>query len=96
MRIRDGFTRFNRQTTCWLRVLTDVHLTLKVNHNQCMKIAQAAEAKLGSLTGTYRIVQQSVRAIQVACVRAVAQYRCDPGWGTRDSARRDDLHLPLN
>jgi hypothetical protein len=33
IRVGDGFIRFNRQATCWLRVWMDAHLTLKEHHN---------------------------------------------------------------
>jgi len=74
IRVGDGFIRFNRQVTCWLGVWINAHLTLKEHLNRCMKKARAAEARLQTLTKTYGVVPQSVRAVQIACVQAVALY----------------------
>jgi len=61
-----------------------------------MKKARAAEARLRSLTKTYGVVLESVRAVQVACVQAVAQYGSELWWDPREVGRRDDLQLLLN
>jgi len=44
----------------------------KEQHNQCMKKATAAEARLLTLTKIYGVIPESVRAVQVACVQAIA------------------------
>ena len=96
IRVRNGSIRFNAQATRWLGVSMDAHLTFKVRHNQCMKEARAAEARLQTLTKTYGVVPESVSALQVACVQAVAQYGSELWWDPRDVGRRDDLQLLLN
>jgi len=61
-----------------------------------MKKAWAAEAGLRSLTKTYGVVPESVRAVQVGCVQAVAVYGSELWWDPREVGRRDDLHLLIN
>ena len=61
-----------------------------------MKKAWAAEARLQTLTKTYGVVPESVRAIQVACIHAVALYGSELWWDPREVGRRDDLQLRLN
>jgi len=63
--VGDGFVKFNKEGTRWLGVRMDAHLTSKKHHNHCVK-ARAAEACLGALTTTNRVVQACVRAIQRA------------------------------
>jgi len=72
------------------------HLTFTDHHNQCMKTARAAEAMLGTITMTYGVVPESVRAIQVVCVQAVALYGSELWWDPREVDRRDDLQHLLN
>jgi len=74
----------------------DAHLTLKEDHNRCMRRARAAEAKLRTLTKTYGVVPESVRAVQVAYVPAVALYGSELSWDPSEAGRRDDLQLLLN
>jgi len=61
-----------------------------------MKIARAAEARLRTLTMTYGIVPESVGAVQVACVQAVALYGSELSWNPKEPGRRDVLQLLLN
>jgi len=96
IRVGDGFIRFNRQATRWLGVWMDVHLTLKEHHNRCLKKARAAEARLRTLTKTYGVVPESVRAVQVACVEAVGLFGSELWWDPSEAARRDDIQLLLN
>ena len=74
----------------------DAHLTSKEHHNRWMKNIRAADARLCTLTKTYRVVPESVSAIQVACVQAVAldvsELCCDP----KEAGRQDDIQLLLN
>ena len=74
----------------------DAHLTLKEHHNCCMKKARAAEARLRTLTTTYGVVPESVRAVQIACVQAVALYGSELWWDPKEVGRQDDLQLLLN
>ena len=74
----------------------DAHLTFKEHHNRCMKKARATEARLRSLTKTYGVVLDSVRAVEVACVQGVALYGGELWWDPREVGRRDDLQLLLN
>jgi hypothetical protein len=74
----------------------DAHLTFKEHHNRCMKKARAAEARLRTLTKTFVVVPESVRAVQIACVQAVALYGSELWWDPKEVGRRDDLQLLLN
>jgi len=96
IRVGSGSTRFNAQATRWLGVWMDAHLTFKEHDNQCMKKARAAEARLRSLTKTYSVVPESVWAVQVVCVQAVALYGSELWWDPREVGRQDDLQLLLN
>jgi hypothetical protein len=66
IRVRNGFVRCGREATRWLGVWIDAQLTFKEQHNQCMKKARAAEARLRSLTGAHGVVSACVRAVQVS------------------------------
>jgi len=72
------------------------HLTFKEQHNQCMKMASAAEARLRTITKKYSVFPVSVRTVQVACVQAVALYRSELRCDPREVGRRDDLQPLLN
>jgi hypothetical protein len=63
--VGNGFIRYNREATRWLAVWMDSYLTFKEHHNQCMKKARAAEARLRSLTGAPGVVPACVSAVQV-------------------------------
>jgi len=52
MRVGSRVIRFNTQATRWLGVWLDANLTFKEQHNQCMKKARAADARLRTLTTT--------------------------------------------
>jgi hypothetical protein len=54
---------FNKLATRWLDVWMEAHLTFKEYHNQCMEKARAAEASLQTLTKTYRVAPDDVRAV---------------------------------
>jgi len=94
--VSEGFIQFNRQATCWLGIWMDMHLMVNEHHNRFMKKARAAKGRLRTLTQTYRVVPESVMAIQVACVQAVALYASDLWWDPSQSRRRHDLQLLLN
>jgi len=96
IRVGHGSIRFNPQATCWPGVWMDAHLTLKEHHNWCMKKARAAAVRLWTLTKTYSVVPESVRAVQVACVEDVALYRSELWWDPMVVGRWDDLQLLLN
>ena len=72
--VGNGFVRFNKETTRLLGVLMDAHLTFKEHHNSCMKRARAAAARVSVLTKLHGIIPQQVRAVQIACIQAVALY----------------------
>jgi len=74
----------------------DSHLTLKEQHNRCMKKPRAAEVRLRTLSMRYGIVPQTVRAVHLACVQAFALYWRELWWDPRELGRRDDLQLLLN
>jgi len=61
-----------------------------------MKKARAAEPTLRTFTKTYSVVPQSIRAVQVACIQAVALYGSELWWAPSAAGRRDDLQLLLN
>ena len=96
IRVGNGFIKFNKQATRWLGVWMDAHLMFKEHHNRCMKKARAAEARLRSLTGMYRVVPACVIAVQVACVQAVALYSSELWWDPKTGSGQDDLQLLLN
>jgi len=74
----------------------DTHLSFKEQHNWCTKKARAADARLRTLTLTYGIVPESIRAVQVACVQAVALYGSELWWDPKEVGRQDDLQRLLN
>jgi len=80
IKVRNGFIQFNKEATHWLGVWMAAHLTWKEHHNRCMRKARAAEGRLRTLTKTYGVVPESVRAVQVACIQAVAVYRSELWW----------------
>jgi len=94
--VGNGSIQFNAQATLWLGVWMDAHLTFKEHHNRCMKKARAAEARLRTRTTTYDVVPESVRAVQLACVQAVALYGSELGWDPREVGRQNDHQLLLN
>ena len=96
IRVGDGFIRFNRQATCWLGVWMDEHLTLQEHHTRWMKKARAALARLRTLTMTYRVVLESVGAVQVAHVQGVALYGSELWWDPNEAGRREQLQFLLN
>jgi len=61
-----------------------------------MKKARAAEAQLRVLTKMHRIIPERVRAVQIACVQAIALYGSELWWDPREIGRREDIKLPLN
>jgi len=63
----------------WLGMRMDAHLTFTEHHNRCMKKARVAEAMLSTVTRRNGVVPESVWAVQVACVQAVALYGSDLG-----------------
>jgi len=65
-RAGDGFVKFNKEATWWLRDWNDAHLTFKGHLNRCMKKAKGVEACLLSLKKPYAVVLAGVRAVQVA------------------------------
>jgi hypothetical protein len=65
-------------------------------HNHCMKKARAAEARLSTLTTTYGIVPESVRAVQLVCIQVVSLDGSELWWDPKEVGRRDDLQLLLN
>jgi len=65
----------------------DSHLTLKEHHNRCMPKARSAEARLRSLNKKHGIVPDSIRAVQIACVQAVALYRSELWWDPSEAVK---------
>ena len=94
--IENGFIRLNKHATRWLGVLMAAHLTSKEHHNRWMKNITAAGARLRTLLKTFGVVPESVSAIQVACVQAVALDGSELWWDPKEVDRRDDLQLLLN
>jgi hypothetical protein len=74
----------------------NAHQTFKEDHNRYMKKAWAAEARLRTLTKPHGVVSESVKAIHIASVQAVALYRSKLRWDPKSVGRRDDLQLLLN
>jgi len=61
-----------------------------------MKKGSAAEPRLRSLTQTYGVVPPCERAVQIACVQAVARYGSEFWWDPKERSPHDDLQLVLN
>jgi len=74
----------------------DAHLTFKVHQDQCMKKARAANVRLLSVTTTYSVGPEWVRAVEVTSVQVVAIYGSEHWWDRQDVGRRDDLQLLHN
>jgi len=74
----------------------DAHLTFKEHHNRCMKKPTAAEARLRLLTKMHGIIPERARAVQIACVQAVALDGSELWWDPREIGRREDVQLLLN
>ena len=91
-----GFVRFNKEATGQLGVWMDAHLTFKEHHNRCMEKPRAAEARLRTLTKMHGIVPERVRAVQIACVQAVALYGSELWWDPREIGRQEDRQLLRN
>jgi hypothetical protein len=63
IRVGNGVIQLNTQATHWLGVWMNAHQTLKEQHTGCMKQARAAEARLHTMTATYGIVPEHLRAV---------------------------------
>jgi len=74
----------------------DAHLTFKEHHNWCMKMARAAEARLRTFTRMHGIVPAQVRAVQIACVQAIALHGIELWWDPKATGRPKDLRLLLD
>jgi hypothetical protein len=74
----------------------NAQLTLKEHNTRCMERARAAEARLPTLRKMYRVVPESVRAVEVACFQAVALYGSELRWDPNETSRRDDLQILPN
>jgi len=71
-------------------------LALTEHQNQCFKIARAAEARLRTLTMTYRVARESVWAYQMASIKPAALYRSELWCGPNIGGGQDDLQLLLD
>jgi len=96
IRVGNRIIRFNTQVTCWLGDWMEAHLTFNEMHIRCMEMCNSAEARLRTLTKTYGLVPESIRAIQMVCVTAVALYGTELWWDPREVGRQEDLQLLLN
>jgi len=74
----------------------DAHLTFKEHHNWCMRKARLVEARLRVLTKMHGIIPEQVRAVQIACVQAVALYGNELWWDPGEIGRQEDVQLLLN
>jgi len=96
MRVGNGSIQFNTPARCWLGVRMDAPVMFKEHHYQCMKIERAAEVRLRTLTKTYGFIPESVRAVHVVCIHAVAPFGSQLRWNPREVGTRDNLQLLLN
>jgi len=96
IKVRVGFIPLNNQPTHWLGIWMDAHLMFKERHNQRMKKARAADARFRTVTPTLRVFPETVLAVLVVCVQAVALYGSDLWWDTEDVGRWDNLQLLRN
>jgi predicted amidohydrolase len=74
----------------------DALLMFKEHHNRYLKKARAAEARLCVLMGMHGIIPERVRAVQIACVQAVALYGSELWWDPKETGRQEDLQLLFN
>jgi hypothetical protein len=74
----------------------DTHLTFKEHRYRSMKKAKTAEVRLRKLTKIYAVLPGSVRAVQIACVQAIAMYGSELWWDPKEVGRRDIIQLLLN
>jgi hypothetical protein len=72
----DNLVQFNTEATSWLDICIDTHVIFKEHYNQCIKQAMAAENRPQMHTGIYGVVLVIMRAVLIACIQAVALYRC--------------------
>jgi len=96
MRVRDGSIWFNADATSWLGDLKNVHLIIKEHYNWYMKRASAAEGRLWKLPNRYVVMSVGWRAVQIACIWAVALYGSKLWWDPKALGRQDDPKLLLN
>jgi len=96
IKVGNGFIRFNKEATRWLGIWMDVNLIFKEHHNRCMKKAMAADARVQTLAKTYDVIPESIRAVQVACIRAVALYGSEVCWDPKEIGRRDAHQMLFN
>jgi len=95
-KVGNGFIQFNKEATFRLCILMDGHLTLKEHQKRCIKKARPAAAKLRTLTKTYGVVPDCVRALKVACLQAVALHGSEHWWDPKEIGRQDDFQLVLD
>jgi len=74
----------------------DVHRTLQEHHNWAIWKAKAAKARCQTLTMTFRVNPQSMRAIQIACDQAVALYESELCWDSEEVGTWYNLQFLLN
>lgn len=72
--------RFNNKATRWLGIWLDSALTFSTHIRERVKQAQAAEARIRSLTRTYGFLPELVRKIQIAAVQAIALFGAEIWW----------------
>jgi hypothetical protein len=96
IKVGNGFVQFNEEVTRWLGVSMDALLMFKEHHNRYLKKARAAEARLCVLIRMHGIVQERVRAVQIACVQAVALYGSELWWDPKETGRQEDRQLLFN
>jgi hypothetical protein len=65
----------------------DSHLRFKEHHNRWRKKVRASEARLRMLAKRYADVPESMRAVQIACIQAVALYGRELWWYPKEVVR---------
>jgi len=80
--IRTGGTEvaFNKETTRWLGVWLDSHLTLRDHQKVMLKKGRKAWARLKRLTGQMGLTAGNCRKVMTACVQSVAMYGSELWW----------------
>jgi len=92
----EQLVRFKMETTRWLGVWLDAHLTFKEHQNRCIKRARATEAQHRSLTQTYGVVPVDARAVNSPCVLAFMLYGSELWWDPKERRWWDNPQILLN
>ena len=102
LRFGEQEIKFNNKATRWLgvrwwsaRLWLDKELTFAIHIRERIKKAQAAEARIKSLTRTYGLPSGLVRKIQIAALQAIAFSGAEIWWRGQKT-HQDEIQKLLN